>query len=423
VPERIKVGTIVAGAIGNLLEWYDFGVYGYFAIVLGRVFFPTTNATTSLLSSLAVFGVGFFMRPVGAIVFSHYGDRIGRKQVLSVTIIGMGIATFIVGLLPSYATIGLAAPVLLVVFRLAQGFFAGGELFGAASFVVEHAPSDKRGQTGSWVQVTLAGGLLAGALLAALLNNVLTSAQLTSWGWRVPFLLGIIVAIVGLLIRLRAEESPKFTEVERAGQIAKTPFLEAWRHYRRIVLLVLGYTLAGSTSYYVFTTTLPAFAKVVLKVPFGTSVWASAVALVCFMVFIYLAGTISDRVGRRPLLMAYAVGIIVLIFPGFYLMQAVPSFTTVLFVQIVFLAIQACFAGACMAGYVELLPTRVRYSGIAVPYNIITAIFGGSAPYVITWISTTTKEPLLGPVYLIPLAIVSLICFILIPETARKPLA
>src|SRR5215510_5558868 len=243
--------AVVAGTIGNVLEWYDFGVYGYLATMMSQLFFPGEEKTISLLKAFAVFGVGFVMRPVGSILFGIYGDRHGRRKALSTVVFVMALATFAMGLLPTYGQVGVLAPVLLVVVRLFQGLSAGGEWGGSTAYIVEFAPATRRGFFGSWQLVGVGGGFLLGSLTAALLNAALPQADRLAWGWRLPFLFGIAVGAVGFYLRWRLDDTPKFREIEEQGAVAAAPLGEALRHYPRETLLGFGVTLHNTVAYYI----------------------------------------------------------------------------------------------------------------------------------------------------------------------------
>src|SRR5499426_828520 len=243
--------AVVAGTIGNVLEWYDFGVYGYLATTMSQLFFPGEDKTISLLKAFAVFGVGFVMRPVGSILFGIYGDRFGRRLALSAVIFLMAFSTVAIGLLPTYAQAGVLAPILLVVVRLFQGLSAGGEWGGSTSYIVEFAPAGRRSFFGSWQLVGVGGGFLRGSLIAALLNAALTQADRLAWGWRLPFLFGIAVGAVGFYLRWRLTETPKYSEIEEQGAVAAAPLGEAFKRYPRETLLAFGVTLHNTVAYYI----------------------------------------------------------------------------------------------------------------------------------------------------------------------------
>src|SRR5215469_15649606 len=259
--------AITAGVIGKVLEWYDFGVYGYLVPTISQLFFPSGDPTVSLLSTFAVFGVGFVMRPVGSVLFGIYGDRRGRRKALSAVIFVMALATFVVGLLPTYAQVGVLAPALLVVVRLFQGLSAGGEWGGSTSYIVEFAPASRRGFFGSWQLVGVGGGFLLGSLTAALLNSSLSQADRLAWGWRLPFLFGIAVGAVGFYLRWRLDDTPKFTEIEEQGRVAAAPLAEAVKRYPRETLLGFGVTLHNTVAYYIALVYLTSYMSSVGKLP------------------------------------------------------------------------------------------------------------------------------------------------------------
>ncbi|OYV34927.1 MAG: MFS transporter, partial [Rhodospirillales bacterium 20-64-7] len=265
--EEKRRAAIVAGVVGNVLEWYDFAVYGYFVPVISHLFFPASTPIVSLLLTFSVFGVGFVMRPIGSIVFGHYGDTHGRKRALSAVILLMAISTFVVGLLPTYQSIGMAAPLLLVLARLAQGLSGGGEWGGAAAYLVEFAPPNRRGYIGSWQQFSVGAGFLLGSLTAALLSSSLSSEALSAWGWRVPFLLGILVGGVGAYLRLQLDDTPKFTELESQGHVAGLPIREAFTTQLKPTLLAAGITLHNTVAYYAVLIYMTSWLTTAVKMP------------------------------------------------------------------------------------------------------------------------------------------------------------
>jgi MHS family proline/betaine transporter-like MFS transporter len=412
----------VAGTIGNVVEWYDFAVYAYFASTIGGLFFPSGIPGRSLLLSFAVFGVGFFMRPLGGIVFGHYGDTRGRRNALAATIILMGISTFLIGILPTYQRMGIVAPVALVILRLLQGFSAGGEWAGVAAFLVEHAPPGRRGLTGSWQQVSVGAGFLAGSAAATLLTSTLAPEQLTGWGWRLPFLFGLVVAGIGLYLRLGIADTPRFVALEQTGQVARAPVAEALVGHPRGLLTVVGFTLSGTVAYYVFLVYFPTYASTVLGLPLRTASTINTIGLGLFLVLIPLLGALSDRVGRRPLLLAHGAGCAVLAYPLFLLMGSARSVAVVLAAQCVGIGLQALFSGPAPAAYAEMFPTRIRYTAISIPYNLAVAAFGGSAPFIATYLVARTGNPLSFTFYLIAAGTLSFLVYLSLEETHRAEL-
>jgi len=414
--------AILAGVIGNVLEWYDFAVYGYFVPVISQLFFPNQTPLVSLLLTFSVFGVGFVMRPIGSVVFGQYGDRHGRKRALSAVIFLMAVSTFVVGLLPTYASIGVLAPLLLVVARLAQGLSGGGEWGGAAAYLVEYALPGKRGLTGSWQQVSVGCGFLLGSLTAAVLTTWLSPEDMLAWGWRIPFLLGVLVGIVGAIMRWRLDDTPKFTELESQGQVARTPLLEAFTTFRRPTLVTFGITLHNTVGYYAVLIYLTTWLTNIVKMPRGTALWIGTACLLAFVVAVPFMGALSDRIGRRPLFVASCVGYIVLAYPLFLLASTgVPAYAFT--AQLILVLLLALYAGPGPAVYCELFPTRVRYTALSVGYNIPVAIFGGFAPFIATWLIQSTGNPLSPAFYVIAASLVTLVTMIWVKETAFEPLA
>jgi len=414
--------AILAGVIGNVLEWYDFAVYGYFVPVISQLFFPNKTPLVSLLLTFSVFGVGFVMRPIGSVVFGQYGDRHGRRRALSAVILLMAVSTFAVGLLPTYASIGVLAPLLLVVARLAQGLSGGGEWGGAAAYLVEYALPGKRGLTGSWQQVSVGCGFLLGSLTAAVLTTWLSPEDMLAWGWRIPFLLGVLVGIVGAIMRWRLDDTPKFTELESQGQVARSPLLEAFTTFRKPTLVAFGITLHNTVGYYAVLIYLTTWLTNIVKMPRGTALWIGTACLLAFVVAVPFMGALSDRIGRRPLFIASCVGYIVLAYPLFLLASTgVPAYAFI--AQLILVLLLALYAGPGPAVYCELFPTRVRYTALSVGYNIPVAIFGGFAPFIATWLIHSTGNPLSPAFYVIAASLVTLITMIWVKETAFEPLA
>jgi len=413
--------AIAAGVIGNVLEWYDFGVYGYLVPTISALFFPGGDPLVSLLSTFAVFGVGFVMRPVGSILFGVYGDRHGRRKALSAVIFVMAIATFAMGLLPTYAQAGVIAPLLLVVVRLFQGLSAGGEWGGSTSYIVEFAPQHRRGFFGSWQLVGVGGGFLLGSLTAALLNTGLSQADRLAWGWRLPFLFGITVGIVGAYLRWRLDDTPKYTELEAQRAVAQAPLAEAFRQYPRETLLGFGITLHNTVAYYIALVYMTSFMQTAGKLPQATALWINTSCLALFVVLLPLMGWISDRVGRRPPLIVSCIGYIVLGYP-FFLMSSSGNVGLTLLSQFLMIVLYVPYAGSCPAFYAEIFPTRVRYTALSIGYNIAVAIFGGFAPFIATFLVHETGSNTAPAIYVIAAAIVTVVILLRTRETAFQPL-
>ena len=413
--------AITAGVIGNVLEWYDFGVYGYLVPTISQLFFPSGDPVVSLLSTFAVFGVGFVMRPVGSILFGIYGDRHGRRRALSAVVFVMALATFAMGLLPTYGQVGVLAPALLVVVRLFQGLSAGGEWGGSTAYIVEFAPAGQRGFFGSWQLVGVGGGFLLGSLTAAVLNAFLSQAERLAWGWRLPFLFGITVGIVGAYLRWRLDDTPKYIEIEAQGAVAAAPLGEALREYPRQTLLGFGVTLHNTVAYYIALVYMTNYMSSIGKLPQSTALWIGTSCLAVFVLLLPLMGWLSDHVGRRPLLITSCIGYAVLGYP-FFLMAASGSIGLAVVAQLLMVLLYVPYAGACPAFYAEIFPTRVRYTALSIGYNIAVAIFGGFAPFIATFLVRVTDNSHAPAVYVITAAIITLVILLRTRETAFAPL-
>jgi MFS transporter, MHS family, proline/betaine transporter len=413
--------AVTAGAIGNFVEWYDYSVYGFFATIIASQFFPSEDRVASLLATFAVFAVAFFMRPVGAFVFGHYGDTIGRRNTLAAAIIMMGIATLMIGVLPSYAQIGVLAPILLVFARLLQGFSAGGEWSGSAAFMVEYAPENKRGLYGSWQQVSIVAGLLVGSAMGGLLGTVLSEDVLNAWGWRIPFILGMVVALVGLYLRLRVEDTPAFRIIEEKEEITEAPVKESFTAHWKESLTAIGFTVAWTVAYYILLTYMPTYVSETLGVPLTQALLSNAIGLVVLMALIPFTAALSDRIGRKPLLIAFSVLIALLTYPLF-LLASTQVLAFIVLAQVLFGVIISLFSGPGPAALVEMFPTNVRYSALGVSYNIAVAAFGGTAPFIATYLISRTGSNFSPGFYLIAAAVVTLIVVSTMKETYRGPL-
>jgi MHS family proline/betaine transporter-like MFS transporter len=410
--------AILAAGIGNVLEYYDFGIYGFLATVIARKFFPGTDATAALLATFAAFGVGFLARPVGGIVLGRLGDIAGRKSALVLTIVLMAVGTAGIGLIPEYAAIGVIAPVLLVLCRILQGLSAGGEWGNATAFIVEWSPDGKRGYLGSYSQASVVGGVLVASGVAALLHSVFSDAAIDAWAWRLPFLVGAVLLPVGLWLRLGIEETPRF-RAEQAGHTSGladlgTPF--------GMMAKAFGFTILWTVAYYVMLTYLPTFTQKYAGLSPTAALWSNTVALVVLAAAIPVMGALSDRIGRKPLLLFCCIGFVVLAYPGFLLMLSGLPFYGVALVQIGFNLVISTFSGPGPAALVELFPTRSRTSLMSVSYALAVAIFGGFAPFIATWLIQATGTPIAPTYYLIVSGLVSAATIFTFKETAFERL-
>jgi MFS transporter, MHS family, proline/betaine transporter len=413
--------AMLGASVGNCVEWFDFAVYGYLAATLGAVFFPSEDPTISLLSSFAVFGVAFFMRPLGGFFFGPLGDRIGRQRTLAMVIILMSASTFVIAFLPGYAAIGIWAPILLVTARLLQGFSVGGEFGGASAFLAEYSPDARRGYLVSWIEFSAVGGFFLGSASVLVLTATIGEDALGSWGWRIPFLLAGPLGLIGLYIRLRVEDTPEFRALERTGEVSGSPFRETITQNWRPILQVIGLVIIQNAGFYIVLTYMPTYFSEQLGFSSTASSLSSVFTLIVAMALIPPLGALSDRVGRKPLLAASCVGFALLSYPLFLLMNQGNLVGAVLS-HVALGALLAVFLSATIAALAELFPTRVRYGGFSIGYNISVAIFGGAAPFFATYLISLTGNPLSPAFYLIAAAVASLITIATIAETARTPL-
>ena len=407
--------AIAAAVVGNVLEWYDFAVYGYLAMVIGARIFPAEDEATALLSAFAAFGLGFLARPLGGIVIGRLGDRRGRKAALMLTMTLMAVGTVMIGLVPDFATIGLAAPALVVVARLIQGYSAGGEWGGSTAFLVEWAPEGRRGLVGSLQQASVAGGLLLGSGMAALISTVLSEPAMAEWGWRIPFLLGGVIAFVGLYLRRNVEETPAFRQAEAAPAPEATP---GWQLGAR----AFGFTVLWTVSYYIFLSYMPTFAQRHLGIERADALWSNTLGLLALVLLVPLFGALSDRIGRKPLLLACCAGFLILPYPLFSLMLDGVPYATVIAIQIGFAALIAAFSGPGPAAIAEIFATRGRTTWMSVGYSLAVALFGGFAPFLATWLIGSTGTPIAPVFYVMAAAAVSLLVIASLKETAHQPL-
>jgi MHS family proline/betaine transporter-like MFS transporter len=417
------VGTVTAGAIGNALEWYDFGLFGYFAPIISSQFFPSADPRAALLNTFGVFAAGFLMRPIGAIVFGHLGDRMGRKWALGLSVLLMAVPTALVGLLPTYHQIGLAAPLLLLAVRLLQGLSVGGEYVGSMSYLAESAQPGRRGFDSSWCNVSGGVGGLIGAGLATILTRVLTTEQVADWGWRLPFFVSIPAGLASWWLRQSIAESPCFTEVCDAGLVARVPLRESVRNDRAAFLTIAGLSLLASIGWYLPWVWLVTWLDDINQPPMPQweALASSTMAGAVLTVLTPLGGWLSDRLGRKPVILSGAVGYLVLSYPMFLWMSQ-GTFTAALSAQLVSAVLSALYGGASLAAFVELFPTRTRYSGLALSYNVAVAICGGTTPLVATWLVNVTGSTLSPAFYLMAAALGTTLAALAMPERANQPL-
>src|SRR6266852_4185022 len=413
------VRVAIASWIGTSIEWYDFFLYGTAAaLVLGPLFFsPKLSPQAAQLSAFATFWVGFLARPVGGIVFGHFGDRLGRKNMLILTLLIMGIATFLVGFLPTYKDIGIMAPVLLVILRFAQGFAVGGEWGGAVLLATEHSPAARRGFFGSWPQFGVPIGLLLSSLIFSLVASSFPTAGFLSIGWRIPFLLSIVLVAVGLFVRLRIAETPDFERVRESGRIARMPVIDVLRTNFKNVILAAGAFFLTNRTFYIYVTFIVSYGSKIIKVPASTMLNGTLWGAVAMGVTILVAGWLSDRLGRLPVYLVGAAFVGLMAFPVFWLIDTRSPVLIALALAIGIGGIGIMY-GPQAAFFSELFGANVRYSGASLGYQITAIFAGGLAPFIATALLAQFNNaswPI--ALYIVGMAVITLVCTYLAGET------
>ena len=414
----------LAGLIGSFVEWYDYGIYGLLAATLALNFSsPDAGANAALMFTYAGFAVSFVVRPFGGIVSGYLGDKIGRQLLLAWLILLISGSTAAIGVLPTYAAVGVFAPILLILLRMLQGFSAGGEASGAMSFVGEYAPDKRRGFMTSWLPVGSFFALLFGSLFASLLINSLGQDAMNSWAWRVPFLLAAPLGLVGFYIRSKLEDTPHFQSLREEKKIVRNPLKKAFTSKRH--LKAIGMTIAlpalNGPGYYILFVYMPTYLKTEQKFTQLQGLLVTAVGLIVICIAIPLMATLSDRIGRKPLLLWSAVVMAVAAYPCFAL-TALGSIPAAMLAAAILALIFSAHAGVIQVQLVELFPTDVRYSAYAVGFNISTVIFGGTAPLLMTWLIGLTGNKSIPAFAVILTAIITTIAASRLVETAGKPL-
>jgi metabolite-proton symporter len=419
---RSAVRVVVASLVGTSLEWYDFFLYGSAAaLVFGKLFFPTFAPLTGTLLAFTTYAVGFVARPLGGVIFGHFGDRAGRKTVLVVTLVLMGVATALIGVLPTYAKIGVAAPILLVTLRFVQGIGLGGEWGGAVLMSIEHASPDRRGFTASWPQVGVPAGNLLAAGVLWVMSAVLSDQAFLSWGWRVPFLLSAVLVLVGLWIRLSISESPLFASVVEAGTKIRLPLVEVLRRHPRELLVAMGARVGTDVAFYTFVVYVLTYVTGTVKLPREVGLAAVLVGSACQLVLIPLFGALSDRVGRRPVYLAGAVAAAAWTFAFFPLLDTGSRPVIILAVTVALLT-HAAMYGPQAAFVAELFATELRYSGASMGYQV-AGIFGGAlAPIVAIKLVGWTGTAISVAWYVTAMLAITAVALLAAPETAKLPL-
>jgi len=412
--------VVIASLVGTSLEWYDFFIYGTAAaLVFNKLFFPSFEPLVGTLLAFATYAVGFIARPVGGIVFGHFGDKVGRKQVLVATLVLMGVATFVIGLLPTHASIGVWAPILLVVLRFLQGLGLGGEWGGAVLMTLESGDSRRRGLNASWPQVGVPIGLLLANGVLSLMGALTSDEAFLSWGWRVPFLLSGLLVLVGLWIRMSLEESPAFAAVaSKVEEKPAAPIVEVLRHYPRQVLLALGARIGVDVVFYVYVLFVTTYVVTYLKLPSSYALNAVLIAAACQTVFIPICGALSDRFGRRPILMIGAIGAMIWTFVFFALLET-GSFPLIVLAVVVALLLHAAMYGPQASFIAEMFPTAVRYTGASMGYQLAGILGGALAPIIATALLDRYDSSFAVSIYVVVVLAVAVLCVLMAKETSK----
>jgi len=395
--------AVLAASIGNMLEWYDFTIYAAFAIYIAHNFFPSNDPGTDLLKTFLAFGVGFVVRPIGAVLIGLYGDRAGRKAALTLTILVMAAGTLIIAIAPVYGVIGLGAPLLLLAGRALQGFSAGGEVGGAAAFLVENANPDKKGIYASWLQASMGMSNILGALVAMSVTSLLTPGQVMDWGWRIPFAIGLLIAPVGLILRKTLHETSAF-EAEQARQKSSaapspSPLVRVLLDYWPQLLVGLGFSILWAVAVYTLMIFGPVYVQDAFHFTPPQAFRATFIGNFFLVAGCFLSGAVSDRIGRRRMLAIGAALLLVCVLPLYAWLQTSPTPATLIMVQTAFCMLVSSFVGVAPAALSELFPTGVRATGMSLVYNTAITVFGGFAPALLTDITQRGTRLVLAPAW------------------------
>ncbi len=416
IESGIRRRVVAAGISGNVLEWYDFAVYGYFAPIIAERFFPSNSPTASLLAAYGAFAAGFLMRPLGGFLFGHLGDRLGRRTTLILSVALMAGPTFLIGLLPDHADIGVAAAALMILMRMLQGLAVGGEYTTSVVYLVEQAPPDRRGYYGSWSLFGCIGGILLGSAVGAFIHTI-WAAEVHEWAWRVPFLAGLAVGLTGFILRQGLPESLADKDKEEH----KIPLAKAVSEEGSAMLKVIGISVVNAVAFYMIFIYITVFLERQVGLSAATALDVNTLSMVAMLVMIPLFARLSDRVGRKPLLVGAAFGLLLLSYPLLWVMHH-PDAMTIFFGQLGFSILIGCYLSVQPTAMAEMFSPGVRCSGMAVAYNLTLGVIGGTTPMVCTYLIEKTGDDLFIAWYLMAAAAVSLAVTLTLKETGKAPL-
>lgn len=417
----MSLQVILACSAGTILEWYDFSLYAYLAPIISLLYFPHEDSFSALMLTYLIFAVGFIVRPLGAIAFGHYGDKIGRKKILVISIVLMASITCLIGLLPTYDQAGIAAAILLTLLRVFQGLVIGGESTGAGSLVIESAPEKKRGMATALVWASSGVGILLSSVVVTVLTILFNHQQMLAWGWRIPFFLGAFTGLIGYFIRKNIPESDCFNSIKNNKKIAKFPLVKAFRFFKRKIMIATGlYSLCAITTYLIFVF-MPVYASKNIGLPFDKVMMLNTLTMVLMVMLVPMMGHYSDIFGRRLVLMIGATGFLFLGLP-FYFLISHGSFATLIFVQIIFAILTACFQGPISSAVLEMFPTHVRYSAAAFGYNLSYSLFGGTTPLIAVYLIHKFKNNAAPSLYLLLGAFIAVLSITRMHETSKTSL-
>jgi MFS transporter, MHS family, proline/betaine transporter len=413
--------TIAIGLIGNILEWYDFTVYGYMAAVIAPLFFPSDSPTISLISIFAVFAVGFIMRPLGAMFFGSLGDRLGRKQALLISIMLISIPTVVMGLLPVYSKVGLLAPLTLILCRLAQGLSVGGEYTSAILYLTEHAPANRKGFAGSFVLVGAGAGWLLGSFVASVTVNYFPEPALVAGAWRIPFILGGAAALFGLIVRSSSQETAPYIDMQKSGEKSENPIREVFASQKASLISMIGFNLLSTVAGYLIYAYMPTYLSQETGLPLSEALMLNTFMLMIFIGIVPVVGFLSDIIDRTKLMLVGALGFIVLSYPLFSLLLT-GKLSAVIPALLIMTALIAIYHAPLPTLMAEFFPVRTRASSVGIAYNFAASVFSGTCPLMCTLLIKMTGSPLSPGIYLVIVGTISFASILIVRESQKKNL-